>query len=59
MKERFFNLGENKECLPEAFPWHEPYEIYEKMDGWLGVLYRKDGDYHVASRGSFHSSGAS
>ncbi len=55
---KFFNLGENKENLPECFPWHEPYEIYEKMDGWLGVLYRHDGQYHVASRGSFHSSGA-
>ena len=55
---KFFNLGENEESLPEKFPWHEPYEIYEKMDGWLGVLYRHDGRYQISSRGSFHSSGA-
>ena len=55
---KFFNLGENQENLPENFPWDQPYEIYEKMDGWLGVLYRHEGQYKVASRGSFHSSGA-
>ena len=55
---KFFNLGENEESNAEMFPWDQPYEIYEKMDGWLGVLYRHAGQYKVASRGSFHSSGA-
>ncbi len=55
---KFFNLGENKEALATAFPWDRPYEIFEKMDGWLGVLYRHEGKFKVASRGSFHSSGA-
>jgi RNA ligase len=55
---KFFNLGENRESLPEHFPWGQPYEVYEKMDGWLGVLYRHEGRFKVASRGSFHSSGA-
>jgi RNA ligase len=55
---KFFNLGENQEALQEQFPWDQPYEIYEKMDGWLGVLYRHEDRFKVASRGSFHSSGA-
>jgi RNA ligase len=55
---KFFNLGENQESLPENFPWDQPYEMYEKMDGWLGVLYRQEGRFKVASRGSFHSTGA-
>jgi RNA ligase len=55
---KFFNLGENKENLPECFPWGEPYEIMEKLDGWLGVLYRHEDTFKVASRGSFHSDGA-
>jgi RNA ligase len=55
---KFFNLGENQQSLPELFPWDQPYEIYEKLDGWLGVLYRQDGRFKVATRGSFHSSGA-
>jgi RNA ligase len=55
---KFFNLGENAEVLPEKFPWDQPYEIMEKMDGWLGVLYRHEGAFKVATRGSFHSSGA-
>ena len=28
------------------------------MDGWLGVLYRHEGRFKVATRGSFHSTGA-
>ena len=55
---KFFNLGENAEQLPEKFPWDRPYEIMEKMDGWLGVLYRHEGKFKVATRGSFHSSGS-
>lgn len=55
---KFFNLGENQETLPENFPWDAPYEIMEKMDGWLGVLYRHQGQFKVATRGSFHSHGA-
>jgi RNA ligase len=55
---KFFNLGENRATLPACFDWDGPYEIYEKMDGWLGVLYRHEGIFKVASRGSFHSSGA-
>src|SRR5207248_2983394 len=45
---KFFNLGENQETLPENFPWDQPYEIYEKMDGWLGMLYRHEGRFKVA-----------
>lgn len=55
---KFFNLGENEEALFEKFDWSLPYEVYEKMDGWLGVLYRNGGLFKVASRGSFHSEGA-
>jgi RNA ligase len=55
---KFFNLGENEESLFEKFDWGKPYDVYEKADGWLGVLYRHEGKFKVASRGSFHSDGA-
>ncbi len=55
---KFFNLGEREETLRENLPWDKPYEVYEKLDGWLGVLYRHQGEYKVASRGSFHSPGS-
>jgi len=55
---KFFNLNENDDVLIEKFDWQKPYSVYEKMDGWLGVLYRHDGKFKVASRGSFHSEGA-
>ncbi|MFO0810701.1 MAG: RNA ligase [Gemmataceae bacterium] len=55
---KFFNLGENALSQPGMYPWHDPYEVYEKVDGWLGVLYRHHGRFKVSSRGSFHSTGA-
>ena len=55
---KFFNLGENLEVLPHVLPWDKPYEVTEKMDGWLGVLYRHEEIYKVATRGSFTSEGA-
>ncbi len=33
----------------------EPFEVYEKMDGSLGILYFIDGKPQIASRGSFTS----
>lgn len=48
--EKFWNLGEN------GSTWlNEPYEIYEKMDGSLGISYMTSDGWAVATRGSFHS----
>lgn len=33
----------------------EPFEVYDKVDGSLGVLYRANGSPYIASRGSFTS----
>lgn len=55
---KFYNLNENEDSLYEKFDWTQEYFVYEKMDGWLGVLYRHNGEFKVASRGSFHSDGA-
>lgn len=32
-----------------------PFEVHEKYDGSLGILYFWNGDPHIATRGSFHS----
>lgn len=48
---KFFNLGEVED---QALP-NEPFEVYEKMDGSLGVLYWANGEPHMATRGSFAS----
>lgn len=55
---KFFNLGENEDSLYEKFNWGKPYHVLAKEDGWLGVLYRHENKFKVASRGSFHSDGA-
>ena len=55
---KFFNLGENMEVMFDNLPWNQPYEVFEKLDGWLGNLYRHQGKMWVSSRGSFHSDGA-
>jgi len=48
---KFFNLGERED---QQIP-NEPFEVYEKMDGSLGILYWLDGQAQMATRGSFGS----
>jgi RNA ligase len=52
---KFFNLGENSEALLEKFDWAAGYSVYVKKDGCLGILFRHNERFEVASRGSFHS----
>lgn len=46
---KFFNMEEGKHTPTEEF------DVYEKMDGSLGVLFSYDGKWIFASRGSFTS----
>lgn len=50
--EKIFNHNE-----PDApsIPLDAPVEVTDKIDGSLGILYRYDGQWHVATRGSFTS----
>jgi RNA ligase len=49
--QKFFNLEESENLiLPD-----EPFEVYEKMDGSLGILYWVDSKPAIATRGSFTS----
>ena len=48
---KFFNLGEHEN---QEIP-NEPFEVYEKMDGSLGILYWCDNGPCIATRGSFTS----
>jgi len=48
---KFFNLGETEN---QHIP-NEPFEVYEKMDGSLGILYWLNGKAYIATRGSFDS----
>lgn len=47
---KFFNLDERKENLPDG-----PYQVFEKMDGSLGILYWIEDKPYIATRGSFTS----
>jgi T4 RnlA family RNA ligase len=47
---KFFNLHEHQESLPS-----EPFDVYEKLDGSLGILYWHQDQPYIASRGSFNS----
>jgi len=49
---KFFNIEENKHTPTENF------EVYEKMDGSLGILFFYEGQWVVATRGSFTSTQA-
>lgn len=48
---KFFNYEEHK---PEDLP-NEEYEVYEKMDGSLGILFYYENEWIMATRGSFTS----
>jgi T4 RnlA family RNA ligase len=48
---KFFNLGEFEgQVIPES-----DFEVYEKMDGSLGILYWAEDKPFIATRGSFTS----
>jgi len=48
---KFFNYDEH---TPEEIP-NEYFEVYEKMDGSLGILFYYNGEWIMATRGSFTS----
>ena len=48
---KFFNYEEHK---PEDIP-NEHYEVFEKMDGSLGILFNYEDEWIMATRGSFTS----
>lgn len=47
---KFWNLEEHYGPLPDG-----PYEVWEKVDGSLGILYHFADEWHFATRGSFRS----
>jgi len=46
---KFFNIEENKHSPTSDF------DVYEKMDGSLGILFNYEGEWVMATRGSFTS----
>ncbi|MFD9359855.1 RNA ligase [Streptomyces sp. NPDC060031] len=56
---KFFNVGEHESGQPyaPALP-DEPFEVYDKVDGSLGVVFHYAGRWRVASKGSFISAQA-
>ncbi len=51
--QKFFNLGEH-EALGPSIP-DEPFDVFEKIDGSLIIIFMYKGKWVVASRGSFVS----
>jgi RNA ligase len=49
--DKFFNIEEHK---PEEIP-NEPFEVFEKLDGSLGILFWYQGKWILATKGSFTS----
>mgnify|MGYP003630640608 CR=1 FL=1 len=58
---KFFNVDQTASTKLDVLPWHTPFEITDKMDGSLGIVYPNgvdaDGkiEWAVATRGSFDS----
>ena len=51
---KFFNYEEYLENTPNMIP-NESFDVYEKMDGSLGILFNYNGEWILATRGSFTS----
>ena len=49
--DKFFNMEEHQ---PEEIP-NEPFEVFEKLDGSLGILFWYQGKWILATKGSFVS----
>ncbi len=49
--DKFFNIEEHN---PEEIP-NEPFEVFEKLDGSLGILFWYQGKWMLATKGSFVS----
>lgn len=47
---KFFNYDQVVGQIP-----NEPFEVFDKLDGSLGITYWIDGEPHIATRGSFTS----
>ncbi|MER5887952.1 RNA ligase [Streptomyces sp. NPDC001941] len=56
---KFFNVGEHESGQPyaPALP-DEPFEVYDKVDGSLAVVFHYAGRWRAASKGSFTSAQA-
>ncbi|MEU8761434.1 T4 RnlA family RNA ligase [Streptomyces sp. NPDC048659] len=56
---KFFNVSEHESGRPyaSALP-DEPFEVYEKVDGSLGLVFHYEGRWRVASKASFTSTQA-
>ncbi len=48
---KFFNMEE----LSDSEIPKESFEVFEKMDGSLGIFFHYNGEWHMATRGSFTS----
>ena len=52
---KFFNLEEVEETKFNNLPWSLPHEVQAKEDGSLGICYFAEGEWHMATPGSFNS----
>ena len=51
---KFFNLEEHNQEGMQPIP-NEPFDVFEKLDGSLGICFFWDGKWQIATRGSFDS----
>lgn len=52
---KFFNMGEMEETFLVNLPMGMNYTSFEKVDGSLGIIFNHDGQWQIATRGSFYS----
>jgi len=52
---KFFNFGELQPVIQKTLLKKTKFDVFEKMDGSLGIIYFYDGEWRINTRGSFQS----
>lgn len=52
---KFFNYSEHDNPELSPIPVGQDYQVFDKMDGSLGIMYPIAGSFRIATRGSFES----
>lgn len=52
---KFFNINENELSQLHNLPLKEPFEIFEKIDGVLGIIFYNNNSWQLTTRGDLNS----
>ncbi|MFT4244141.1 MAG: RNA ligase [Candidatus Woesearchaeota archaeon] len=52
---KFFNINENESTQLKKLPLQESFEVFEKIDGVLGIIFYHNNRWNISTRGELNS----